>query len=113
MTKRCAYIPEKKVDCVGGRWSYGSLFLLTQQPSDYKHDATDAIQLHELIEIVIPQVGITVPIILLVLILVSFVVLRKLHCGNCRKSASHHMGRAMGGPQGDSVNIYKCTRVLS
>ena len=100
---------------MGGRWSYGSLFLLTQQPSDYKQDATDAIQLHELneIEIVIPQVGITVPIILLVLILVSFVVLRKLHCGNCRKSASHHMGRAMGGPQGDSVNIYKCTRVLS
>ena len=50
-----------------------------------------------------PQVGITVPIILLVLILVSFVVLRKLHCGNCHKSATHHMGRAMGGPQGDSV----------
>ena len=100
---------------MGGRWSYGSLFLLTQQPSDYKHDATDAIQLHELneIEIVIPQVGITVPIILLVLILVSLVVLRKLHCGNCRKSASHHMGRAMGGPQGDSVKIYKCTRVLN
>ena len=59
--------------------------------------------------IVIIQVGITVPIILLVLILVSFVVLRKLHCGNCRKSASHHMGRAMGGPQGDSV--LKFTRV--
>jgi len=50
-------------------------------------------------------VGITVPIILLVLILVSFVVLRKLHCGNCRKSASHHMGRAMGGPQGDSISL--------
>ena len=107
------YTREERSAVLGGRWSYDSLFLLTQQPSDYKQDATYAIQLHELIEIVIPQVGITVPIILLVLILVSFVVLRKLHCGNCRKSASHHMGRAMGGPQGDSVNIYKCTRVLS
>ena len=75
-----------------------------QLQADYNLDATDEIQFHGLNETRIIQVGITVPIILLVLILVSFVVLRKLHCGNCRKSASHHMGRAMGGPQGDSVS---------
>jgi cadherin 5 type 2 (VE-cadherin) len=51
-------------------------------------------------------VGITVPIILLVLILVSFVALRKLHCGNCRKNIHPgHMGRALGGQQGDSISL--------
>ena len=89
-----------------GADGFMTLFLPAQLPqADYKLDATVEIQLDGLNEtrIVLIQVGITVPIIPLVLILVSFVVLRKLHCGNCRKSASHHMGRAMGGPQGDSV----------
>lgn len=38
-------------------------------------------------------VGITVPIILLVLILLAFVLLRKLHCAPCNKSSAHHGGR--------------------
>jgi len=38
-------------------------------------------------------VGITVPIILLVLILLAFVLLRKLHCAPCNKSSGHHGGR--------------------
>ena len=46
-------------------------------------------------------VGITVPIVLLVLILLAFVLLRKLHCGSCNKSAAHHVGR---GPPVDSVS---------
>merc|ERR1712032_1686042 len=35
-------------------------------------------------------VGITVPIIILVLVLLAFVVLRKLHCAPCAKSGGHH-----------------------
>ena len=35
-------------------------------------------------------VGITVPIIILVLVLLAFVVLRKLHCAPCGKSGGHH-----------------------
>ena len=38
-------------------------------------------------------VGITVPIILLVLILLAFVLLRKLNCAPCNKSSTHHSGR--------------------
>jgi len=37
-------------------------------------------------------VGITVPIIILVLVLLAFVVLRKLHCAPCAKSKGHHGG---------------------
>jgi len=47
-------------------------------------------------------VGITVPIVLLVLILLAFVLLRKLHCGSCHKSAAHHVGR---GPPVDSISL--------
>jgi len=47
-------------------------------------------------------VGITVPIVLLVLILLAFVLLRKLHCGSCNKSAAHHVGR---GPPVDSISL--------
>ena len=46
-------------------------------------------------------VGITVPIILLVIILLAFVLVRKLQCGPCHKSAGHHITR--GGPPVDSV----------
>jgi len=48
-------------------------------------------------------VGITVPIILLVLILLAFVLLRKLQCGLCQKSAAHHITR--GGPPVDSISL--------
>ena len=47
-------------------------------------------------------VGITVPIVLLVVILLAFVILRKLQCGGCHKTAAHHITR--GGPPVDSVN---------
>ena len=47
-------------------------------------------------------VGITVPIVLLVIILLAFVILRKLQCGGCHKTAAHHITR--GGPPVDSVN---------
>lgn len=48
--------------------------------------------------------GITVPIVLLVLILLAFVLLRKLHCGAFHKSTAHHIGRG-GGPPVDSISL--------
>ena len=48
-------------------------------------------------------VGITVPIVLLVIILLAFVILRKLECGGCHKTAAHHITR--GGPPVDSISL--------
>ena len=47
--------------------------------------------------------GITVPIVLLVIILLAFVILRKLECGGCHKTAAHHITR--GGPPVDSISL--------
>ena len=50
-------------------------------------------------------VGITVPVILIIVILLAFVLIRKLHCNNCTKSLSHYTDR-----QADlvSVSVYLC-----
>ena len=38
-------------------------------------------------------VGITVPVILIIIILLAFVLIRKLHCNNCTKTFSHYTDR--------------------
>ena len=48
-------------------------------------------------------VGITVPVILIIVILLAFVLIRKLHCNNCTKSLSHYTDR-----QADLVSVYLC-----
>ena len=38
-------------------------------------------------------VGITVPVILIIIILLAFVLIRKLHCNNCSKTLGHYTDR--------------------
>ena len=45
-------------------------------------------------------VGITVPVILIIIILLAFVLIRKLHCNNCTKTFSHYTDR-----QADLVSV--------
>ena len=48
-------------------------------------------------------VGITVPVILIIVILLAFVLIRKLHCNNCTKSLGHYTDR-----QADLVSLCLC-----
>ena len=52
-------------------------------------------------------VGITVPVILIIVILLVFVLIRKLHCNNCTKSLGHYTDR-----QADLVSISLLCTIL-
>ena len=52
-------------------------------------------------------VGITVPVILIIVILLAFVLIRKLHCNNCTKSLGHYTDR-----QADLVSIFFCLCII-